>query len=174
MIAIVFWIFLASFSSFVLSSSTAFRKEHERIMSNYNSRNEVCFHTFKIYYLRLPLESILALDAIEFFRGMQNVNDLYFLTIFWSSFETSYVICCPAEFWNHAKKFIALIISNNRHQYVVSEMIYHFKVYLTKKLYSYSKNEEREELLSKEMHFFSTKLAHLVRKLGRNMSSLRP
>jgi hypothetical protein len=68
---------------------------------------------------------------------------------------------------NDPEKFIALIITYKHHQTtVVSNMMYHFKVYLTKKLYFYSKDEEREEMLSEAMHFFNTKLTFLVWKLG--------
>jgi hypothetical protein len=148
------------------SSSILFREEQKKIMSACKSIKYTPFEPKTMAIVRLPLESMLAMDAITFFEEMQSVEDDCFLIIFWHHrFTFSTYFAFPKSYFDLPAEFIKQIIRICKNRYVVNQILNHFKVYLTEKFFGYSVDEKRAELLNKAMSFFNIKLRSLIEKL---------
>jgi hypothetical protein len=166
--------FLVPFSSLILSSfssNISFKDEQKKIMKKYeeiNSATSRFYNTHVLSDLKLPVESLLALDPIIFFKEMQRAHDACFLITFWNTFDSFWIFNCPkCSPLKDPRGFIEQIFTSHCNHTIASEMLYHFKVYLTRKLLIYSGN--REEMLSEAMVFFNSKLKHLIQRVfGKN------
>jgi hypothetical protein len=173
MIFCIFFSFLAAFGA-CAQPPISFDTEKEKIMSKYIELNiKENLDTSYLAMLSgtsLPVQGMLEIDPKVFFQQMQNLNNDYlFLIIFWKVFDSNRFFFCPPSNAPNSKDFIDEIIKRNWLSMIIADIIYHFKVYLMRKLFFYSDPGDRQELLSRAMHFFNSSLKNLIQKLkGRN------
>jgi hypothetical protein len=155
------------FSSFSHSTeSNSFDNAHKIIMLEYkiiNILKECQYASLFLHKPGLPVRSMLALDPTLFFQRMQKVRDYSFLVIFWYTFDTTNLFLGAHCFVSHFDLFSKLIIESNCHILMASKMVYHFKVYLMRKLFTYSEPSDREVFLNEAKTFFNTRLKHILR-----------
>jgi hypothetical protein len=164
---IVIYLFFAFFSLIALSSSIIFNDEMEKIASKYTEIHLAHDSQSPSYYgSKLPVESILQMDAKDFFQNMQKTRKNYHFQIaFWFTFDTHLFFFCKPKYCSNSKEFVGKIISSGLNSILVPKMIYHFKEYLNRKLFSYSDINDRRELLKRAIKYFNTNLTNLIRKL---------
>jgi hypothetical protein len=179
MIFPLFWLLIAELCPLAQSSSPIFfEEEQEKIISKYISLNRI--HSANTYFgdlkdikVGLPVELLMDFDPIKFLQKMQkNGKNYSFMIAFWYSFNgTMFFICSP---WSliDSEKFIRKIIESYCGFRITSDIIYHFKVYLMRKLFFYSKPDDRQKFLSEAIHFFNANLKNLLRKLKKDWEGI--
>jgi hypothetical protein len=171
----LFWLFIAAFSSLAQSSSPiSFEEEQGKIISEYIELNRIhsantFFGDLKDIQVSLPVELLMDFDPIEFLQKMRiNEKNYIFMIAFWYSFDGTMFFIYPNQCLNDSEELLRKIRTNFCTFRVTSEIIYHFKVYLVRKLFFYSDPEKRQEFLSEAIYFFNTSLKNLIQKLKRN------
>lgn len=168
MVVTIFWKFLITYSSLVLSSATTtFKEEQEKIMLKFDEVNS-SFGPYCCTFIPKASKltgSILALDPIVFFREMQEVNDDCFLIIFWVILDSYWwIICSKCSPIRDPVEFIYQISRNTYNNIIADEMLFHFKIYLATNMVNYPEN--KVELLNEANSFFNSRFKYLVRKVA--------
>jgi hypothetical protein len=155
--------------NFTSSSVVIFKDEKKRIMNRYNLR---AFETCKNGFLlishvvnMLPVESMLSLDPIVFFKAMQQDMDDFFQITFWNTLDSLTMFHYLK--WTDSKtcrEFINQIIINGYGKRITLSIVYHFKVYLMYRFVSFKGN--REELLNEARGFYTLRLRFILQKIA--------
>jgi hypothetical protein len=150
----------------VRSSEIFFKQEQKNIMKSYRERipsypDVGVFRHNKIPLL--PVEGLLSLDPIVFFREMQRVTDDWFLVIFWHIFNSNVLFHSSKPFTTKSNREFALLISLPKRIEIALKMIYHLKVYLMERLLTYS--GDRSEMLCEARSFYNLKLSRLIQEI---------
>jgi hypothetical protein len=72
----------------------------------------------------------------------------------------------PLKFLDDSKEFLRIIRLSICGHFTVRDIIYHFKVYLMRRLFFYSEPEDRQKFLAEARHFFNASLKNLIQELN--------
>jgi hypothetical protein len=163
--SIPFFLTLFILTSLSTSSTISFNEEQKKIMAKFNSLLQDIQSPAGIIMSgcsRFPVEDILRLDPIVFFREMQNVTDSLFLLIFWYIFRDLWDFVFFQRFTCNTKEhFIAhTLITGGSSRRIAFNMLRHFKIYLMQSLATYQ--GDKMEMFEEARKFYTFQLKKLI------------
>jgi hypothetical protein len=155
-------VLLLALSIKFISSSSLFKDEEKRIMTQYYEKS---FYSngFSHSNFLLPVEPILSLDPIVFLREMRKVVDDIFLITFWFSFRSHWFFSYKKNSSRKPGGILAEITLKETNNLIARDMLYHFKVYLMQVLATYQ--GDKTEIMFAANEFYEFRLKALIEKV---------
>jgi hypothetical protein len=172
MILSIFWWLFATWSPFAQPASVdPFMDEQTKIMCkyiglNFENDSDTSFGYIMDSEVGFPVENMIDFDPMYFFQKMlKNKRNYQFQIAFWFTFDTKLIYICPPFLLHNSNIFLTQLGESSCSVEVVNSIIYHFKVYLMRKLFFYPNADDRQKFLAEAMHFFNSTLKILIQRL---------